>query len=88
FIKTHTFAEFYNTKLVAEVSSTSSYIKQQQQNNKYLYDAITEKMKSITGVNMDEELINLTKLQRSYEASARIITVTDELMQTILGLIK
>jgi flagellar hook-associated protein 1 FlgK len=45
-------------------------------------------MKSITGVNMDEELINLTKLQRSYEASARIITVTDELMQTILGLIK
>ncbi|MGC9188705.1 MAG: flagellar hook-associated protein FlgK [Sulfurihydrogenibium sp.] len=88
FIKTHTFAEFYNTKLVAEVSSTSSYIKQQQQNNKYLYDTITEKMKSITGVNMDEELINLTKLQRSYEASARIITVTDELMQTILGLIK
>lgn len=88
YIKDHTFAEFYNTKLVADLSSTSSYIKQQQQNNKYLYDAITEKMKSITGVNMDEELINLTKLQRSYQASARIITVTDELMQTILNLVK
>jgi flagellar hook-associated protein 1 FlgK len=43
-------------------------------------------MKSLTGVNMDEELINLTKLQRSYQAAARIITVTDELMQTILNI--
>ncbi len=88
FIKDHNFAEFYNSKLVAELSSTLSYIKQQKQNNKYLYDAITEKMKSITGVNMDEELINLTKLQRSYQASAKIITVTDELMQTILNMVK
>ena len=55
-------------------------------NNQFLYDTITEKMKSLTGVSMDEELINLTKLQRSYQAAARIITVTDELMQTILNI--
>ena len=36
---------------------------------------------------MDEELIRLTQLQRSYEASARIITVTDELLQTVMGLV-
>ena len=35
---------------------------------------------------MDEELANLIMLQRAYEASARIISVTDELLQTTLNM--
>ena len=85
-LKNSKFSEYYNSQLVAIISSESSRIKTQMKNNQFLYDAITEKMKSLTGVNMDEELINLTKLQRSYQAAARIITVTDELMQTILNI--
>jgi len=85
-IKNSKFSEYYNSQLVAIISSESSRIKTQMKNNQFLYDAITEKMKSLTGINMDEELINLTKLQRSYQAAARIITVTDELMQTILNI--
>ena len=42
---------------------------------------------SVSGVNVDEETINLMTYQRSYQASARFITVVDELMQTLLGLV-
>lgn len=85
-IKNSKFSEFYASKIVGDIGAENSYVKQSLQNNQYLYDAITEKMKSLNGVNLDEELVNLTKLQRSYQAAARIITVTDELMQTILNI--
>ncbi len=41
---------------------------------------------SVSGVSLDEELTNLLSFQRSFEASARLITVADELMQTILNM--
>ncbi|MCX7760818.1 MAG: flagellar hook-associated protein FlgK [Hydrogenothermaceae bacterium] len=85
-IKSRGFFEFYNSKLVAEVSSKASTIQTQKANNQALYDAVTQKIQSLSGVNLDEELINLTKLQRAYQANARVITVADELFQTILNI--
>lgn len=80
------FFEFYNLKLVAEVSSESSHMQTQKTNTQALYDAVKEKIQSLSGVNLDEELINLTKLQRAYQANARVISVADELFQTILNI--
>jgi len=42
---------------------------------------------AISGVNADEETINLLAFQRAYQASARFITVVDELTQTLLSLV-
>lgn len=41
---------------------------------------------SVSGVSLDEELANLLSFQRSFEASARMITVVDELFQTVLAM--
>ncbi len=41
---------------------------------------------SVSGVSLDEELTNLLSFQRSFEASARLITVADELFQTVLAM--
>jgi len=38
------------------------------------------------GVNMDEELIELNKFQKAYEATSRIIKVADEMLDTIMQL--
>jgi flagellar hook-associated protein 1 FlgK len=42
---------------------------------------------SVSGVNIDEEMINLVKFQAAYDASAKLISTADELLQTILGMI-
>jgi flagellar hook-associated protein 1 FlgK len=42
---------------------------------------------SISAVNLDEEFTRLIQAQKSYEASARMIRVADELLQQILQLI-
>jgi flagellar hook-associated protein 1 FlgK len=43
---------------------------------------------SLSGVSLDEEAINLLNSQRHYQASARFITVVDELTQTLLSLVR
>jgi len=40
----------------------------------------------VSGVSLDEEMVNLVKFQHAYNAAAKIITTTDEMMQTIIGL--
>jgi flagellar hook-associated protein 1 FlgK len=39
---------------------------------------------SVSGVSLDEEMINLIKFQNAYAAAARLITTADEMMQTIM----
>jgi len=42
---------------------------------------------SVSGVNADEETIELIRYQRAYQASARFISTVDEMMQTLLSLL-
>lgn len=50
-------------------------------------ESLSAQQQSISGVNLDEEAINLLSYQRAYQGSARFLNVVDELMQTLLNLI-
>ena len=50
-------------------------------------DNLNARQAAISGVNADEETINLLSYQRAYQASARFITVVDEMTQTLLSLV-
>jgi flagellar hook-associated protein 1 FlgK len=39
---------------------------------------------SIAGVSLDEEMADIIKYQHTYQASARIITTTSEMLDTLL----
>ncbi|SDL37312.1 flagellar hook-associated protein 1 FlgK [Maridesulfovibrio ferrireducens] len=41
---------------------------------------------SVSGVNVDEEMINLTRQQQQYEAACQIISVSRDMFDTILGM--
>ncbi len=51
-----------------------------------LLNELNNRREALSGVSLDEEAANLIKFQRSFEAGARMIKVTDELLQTILNL--
>ncbi|MEM9066755.1 MAG: flagellar hook-associated protein FlgK [Planctomycetota bacterium] len=42
---------------------------------------------ALSGVSTDEESINLIEFQTAYEAAARLISITDELLDTLLSLV-
>jgi flagellar hook-associated protein 1 FlgK len=54
------------------------------------YDARMEQStqirEALSGVSVDEELAELVKVQTSFEASAKVITTADEVLQTILNM--
>ena len=41
---------------------------------------------SVVGVNLDEEMTNMMTEQRAYQAAARVISVVDEMMNTLLNM--
>ena len=41
---------------------------------------------SISGVNLDEETMNLTKYQQAYSAASRLVSVADQMLQDLLNI--
>ena len=50
-----------------------------------LRQQLTARVASVSGVNMDEELAKLVLLENAYAATARIVTVTGEMFDTLLA---
>lgn len=50
--------------------------------------AVDEKLSNATGVNLDEELSNLLIYQNAYNAAARIITTAQQMMDTLIGMMR
>ncbi len=48
-------------------------------------NVIDQQRQSISGVNLNEEAANLIKAQKAFEASARLMTVIDEMLNTIIN---
>ncbi|BCS87651.1 flagellar hook-associated protein FlgK [Pseudodesulfovibrio sediminis] len=73
--------------IVSEVGSavSSTELKQTyaQTSAEYLYN----QQASANEVNVDEELIELTKQQQQYQAAAEIISITQTMMDTILDMV-
>ncbi|EAU54251.1 flagellar hook-associated protein FlgK [Mariprofundus ferrooxydans] len=61
---------------------------QQRQYRTAEADSLNAQRQAISGVNTDEELVSMIKFQRAYEASAKIITTTNQMMDSLLGLIR
>lgn len=59
----------------------------QQEADAVVKQSLEAQQQSISGVNTDEEAIDLITYQRSYQASARFLSVVDEMLQTLLALV-
>ena len=40
---------------------------------------------TVSGVSMDEEMADLVKYQRAFQASSRVFSVVDELLDTVVN---
>ena len=57
------------------------------QANQMVLDELGQLRASQSGVSVDEEMTNVLKFQRTYEASAKLIAIADEMLQTILSMV-
>lgn len=79
-----TFDEFY-ALFAADIATDKASADTYAETKQNAVDEYTLKMESISGVSIDEELTDLMKFQRAYEASARFITVIDEMLDKVVN---
>jgi len=56
------------------------------QSSTLVRESLDAQVQSVSGVSLDEELINLLLFQRQFQAAARFIAVIDETIQTLLAI--
>ncbi len=83
--KTFTFDNFYNSK-VGEVGIMSQKSQSGLESQKNVLDQIKNIREGVSGVSLDEEAQKMIEFQKSYEASARVIRMADEMFETVLNL--
>lgn len=54
------------------------------ENQNTLVEAITKERESVSGVSIDEEVINMMKYQNAFSAASRVLTTIDELLSILI----
>jgi flagellar hook-associated protein 1 FlgK len=70
---------------VAKVGADADQANTQQANSQALTDSVDNRRQSVSGVSMDEEMTNLVKFQRAYQASARAMTTMDDMLDVLIN---
>ncbi len=74
----------YAAAFYQNVSTLSNAVTTNQTTQDDALQEAQSRMASNSGVNLDEELTNLSSYQQAYSASARLLTTVDQLYQTLL----
>lgn len=82
---TSTFSDFY-AALVSDVGTAAQSAQNNYESQADMVEFCTNQRESVSGVSLDEEMAKLVIYQNAYEAAAKVMTVLDELMETIIGM--
>lgn len=98
YIKTKPFSEYknppagltgnldtYYAGIIGKLGVDSRSAQKNLKSSQVLLDSVEFNRQSVSGVDIDEELTNMIKFQHAYNASARNITVIDEMLDKIIN---
>ena len=71
--------------LVSQIGSAVNDAQRQADSAQALTTAVDDRRQSTSGVSMDEEMTNLVRFQRAYQASARAMSSMDEMLDVLIN---
>lgn len=77
--------EDFLTSIISTLGTDSQYSDRMDKNQSAIMDNIENQRLSISGVDLNEEMNNVVRFQQLYSASARMITVFDEIFQKTIN---
>jgi flagellar hook-associated protein 1 FlgK len=72
--------------LVASFCQSLQTSRSDLENQQSLVSVLELQRDSISGVSLDEEMTELVKYQRAFEASARLVNIVDDMLSTVVSL--
>ena len=68
------------------IGSQKQFSEQNYESDNLVLQKLKEQKASVSGVSIDEEIANILKYQRAYDASAKLTRVADEMLRTLLNI--
>ena len=84
-VSTSRFGDFYN-ETVGLVATATRHAEDEATVQHTLASNADTRRQSVSGVSTDEELIKVIEAQHAYQGAARLVSVVDEMMQTLVDL--
>ncbi|EMT45888.1 flagellar hook-associated protein FlgK [Anoxybacillus flavithermus] len=81
---TTTIQNFYES-LIGQMAVNAQEAKRLSQNSEVLRQSVDERRMAVSSVSLDEEMMNMMKFQHAYNASARMITMIDQMLDKIIN---
>jgi len=78
--------EDYYHSMVGSIGITSASVSRDRSFGEMMVNELSTIRDSISAVSLDEEMTNLIKFQHAYAAAAKLIGVSDEMLNTLLDL--
>jgi flagellar hook-associated protein 1 FlgK len=82
--ETMTFSQYYNDQ-ISKLGLTVLRAKTNARDRSLVAQALVSQRESVTGVSLNEEEANIAKSQKAYEAAARVTSVIDEMLNTVIN---
>jgi flagellar hook-associated protein 1 len=79
-----TFEDYY-AMTIGELGAKSATNRQLFDSSERFAQGIQDRLESVSGVSLDEELANMMLVQAAFQASSRVIAVADSLLDSILA---
>jgi flagellar hook-associated protein 1 FlgK len=70
---------------VTRMGADSAAAQREEANAKALTASVDDRRQSVAGVSLDEEMTNLVRFQRAYQASARSMSTMDEMLDQLIN---
>jgi len=80
-----TIFEYYRST-TSTLANKIENVTMKKESAKTLFKNISNEYYSLTGVNIDEELINLEKYQRGYQANAKVISTINQMLDALFSI--
>jgi flagellar hook-associated protein 1 len=75
----------YYRSVIGQLGVQSQDAKRQITNQDAILAQVDSRRQSVSGVSLDEEMSNLIKFQHAYNASARVMTSVDEILDKVIN---
>jgi flagellar hook-associated protein 1 FlgK len=71
--------------LVAQIGTDAQSAQNTDQTSQALLTSVNNQLQSVSGVSLDQEMTNLLMFQQGYQASARVMTTMESVLNTLIN---
>lgn len=82
-----TFKDYF-VSVVSDVGQQLQTAQDASEFQQTLFGQTQARREALSGVNIDEEVANLIKFQRTFEAASRLISIGDEMYETMINILR